>query len=373
MKVMVVGGWAPSLLSFRGVLLEEMVARGHEVTACAAGDEPGEEPEVERELGRIGVTYRSVPLARASIDPRRDLHAVRALRRLCTEIRPDVLLAYTVKPVIYASLAARTAGVPSRNAIITGLGYAFGASNLKQRLVGGLVHVLYRAALSGARTVFFQNPDDLDLFLKRGLVRRHKTVLLNGSGVDLDHYKVSSPPSGPTTFLLIARLLNDKGIIEYVEAARRIKRERSDARFQLVGPFDPNPSGIDRAQVNAWEREGVVEYLGRSRDVRPHLANCHVYVLPSYREGTPRSVLEAMSTGRPIITTDAPGCRETVVEGSNGFLVPIRDPEALAGAMRRFLDDPALPARMGIASRRLAEAKYDVHKVNAVILDELGL
>jgi glycosyltransferase involved in cell wall biosynthesis len=173
--------------------------------------------------------------------------------------------------------------------------------------------------------------------------------------------------------LLIARLLGDKGIREYAQAAQRIRAIHQDVRFSLVGWIDENPDAITQAELDAWTVAGDLVYLGRLEDIRPAIAACSVYVLPSYREGTPRTVLEAMAMGRPIITTDAPGCRETVIDGDNGFLVPVRSVDALVEAMQRFVQDPGLAARMGQRSRQLAEEKYDVHKVNAVMLKEMGL
>jgi glycosyltransferase involved in cell wall biosynthesis len=196
---------------------------------------------------------------------------------------------------------------------------------------------------------------------------------VNGSGVDLDFFGVKPLPKAPSIFLLVARLLRDKGIAEYVDAARLLKGKYPTARFHLVGPLDPNPAAISRAQIDNWSREGVIDYFGSTTDVRPYIAGATVYVLPSYREGTPRSVLEAMSMGRPVVTTDVPGCRETVRHQYNGFLVPPRNSTALADAMKRFMNNPELAAAMGRNSRAIAEQKYDVRKVNAEILRHIGL
>jgi|FLYL01.1.fsa_nt_gi glycosyltransferase involved in cell wall biosynthesis len=375
MKVAILGGYAPSLINFRGPLIRAMLASGHEVVAMApARDGRGEVARaVAEELRAWGVRFRAVPLRRAGMNPLRDAVALSALVRAFRAERPDALLAYTIKPVIYGSLAARAVGVEGIYSIVTGLGYAFGDGSLRQRALGGVVRQLYRWGLRVNRRVFFQNPDDLALFRNEGLVRAGQALLVNGSGVDLAHYALAPLPSGPVRFLLIARLLADKGILEYVEAARVLKGRYPQLAFDLVGPLDPNPMAISLAQVRAWEREGVVRYLGEAKDVRPHLARCTVYVLPSYREGTPRTVLEAMAMGRPVVTTDAPGCRETVLDGVNGFLVPVGDARALARALERFVLEPGLVARMGAESRRIAEEKFDVHKVNAVILGAMGL
>jgi glycosyltransferase involved in cell wall biosynthesis len=237
---------------------------------------------------------------------------------------------------------------------------------------------MYALALSRTKVVFFQNSDDAVLFHKLGLLgTQNKVCVVNGSGVDIHQYAFSPIPlgrTGPaTTFLLIARLLGDKGVREYIEAARRIKAHCPETVFRLVGWIDENPDAIREQELNDWVSEGVVEYLGRLSDVRPAIADCTVYVLPSYREGTPRTVLEAMAMGRPIITTDAPGCRETTVEGENGFLVPVKDVDKLAEVMLRFVHQPELASRMGARSRHIAEEKYDVNKVNAVMLHRMGI
>jgi glycosyltransferase involved in cell wall biosynthesis len=217
--------------------------------------------------------------------------------------------------------------------------------------------------------VLFQNEDDLAFFTSLGMLpERQSCHVINGSGVDIDHFAVSPRPTGPVTFLFVGRLLRDKGLFEYVEACRSLAERGVPARFQILGPLDSNPSSIQVDQLDAWVREGTVEYLGETDDVRPALAAAHVLVLPSYGEGTPRSVLEAMAMGLAVVTTDVPGCRATVRDGCNGFLVPVRDSEALADAMTRLAVDPDLIARFGREGRRVAEERYDVRLVTADIL-----
>jgi glycosyltransferase involved in cell wall biosynthesis len=371
MKIAVIASLAQSLVNFRGPLLATLAAAGHEVIACA----PGHDAAVNSWLAKFGVCYHSIPLDRAGMNPVRDVallfHLTRTLRRL----RAGLVLGYTVKPVIFGSLAAYLARVPFRFSIITGLGYAFTPvphSSVARTLVKGLLLTLYRMSLATNQAVFFQNPDDQALFIQYRLVTPQQGILVHGSGVDLDHFHESEPVDTPV-FLLIARLLKDKGIREYVDAARHVRARHPEARFQLLGPYDPNPSAIRPEEVDAWRHEGAIEYLGETDDVRPFLRACSVYVLPSYREGTPRTVLEALATGRPAITTDAPGCRETVVHEWNGFLVPPRDAQSLAKTMEIFIDKPELIRVMGKRSRSLAVQKYDVHKVNAVILNAMGL
>jgi glycosyltransferase involved in cell wall biosynthesis len=262
-----------------------------------------------------------------------------------------------------------------RAAMITGIGSALAeARGFRRRLLARLVRLLYRVALRQVHVVFFQNDDDQQLFRDLGLVGpRQRLVRIAGSGIDLQEFTPTELPPPPVTFLMVARLLRDKGLHEYVTAAGAVKRAHPKARFQLLGPFDPNPEGITRADLDAIRSGGVVEYLGVTDDVRPFIAAAHVAVLPSYREGTPRSNLEAMGMTRPVITTDAPGCRETVEAGVSGLIVPARDAEALAAAMTELLEHPERLAAMGRAGRELAERRFDVREVNRTIMEAMGI
>lgn len=370
--VLVIASFPDSLLLFRGALLDALLGQGLQVHV-AAPDLPLSST-VRQQLEAKGIVVHEVPMHRTGTNPLADLSTLFALRRLMQRLRPSHVLAYTIKPVIYGLLAARLTAVPNRFALITGLGYAFtGEATGFRGGLRALVRRLYALALKGADKVFFQNPDDRDLFLSLGILgKATPTVIVNGSGIDVSNFAVVPLPKG-VDFLLIARLLGDKGVREYVEAAVRVREVYPEASFSLVGWIDGNPDAIAQSELDAWVSEGIIRYLGRMNDVRPALAACSVYVLPSYREGTPRTVLEAMAMGRPVITTDAPGCRETVKDGDNGFLVPVKSVDALAEAMLRFVREPALRELMGRRSREIAEDKYDVHKVNAVMLKEMGL
>ena len=370
MKVVVIASLAESLINFRGPLLAAMIARGHRVTALA----PGENSSVAARLDAMGVDYRPLTLERTGMNPLRDLGALFQLVGHIRELQPDVVFGYTIKPVVYGSLAARLAGVPRIYSMITGLGYSFIGEGFRQRPIAMLVSALYRVSLYVNAGVFFQNPDDMEMFCSRHLLNcPSKAILVNGSGIDLDRYPPSETIPDKPSFLLIARLLRDKGIVEYVEAASILKKRYPEASFRLLGPFDTNPAVISREELDRWQHEGNIEYLGETDDVRPYIADCSVYVLPSYREGTPRTVLEAMAMGRAVVTTDTAGCRETVREGENGFLVPVCDSLSLASAMERFIIDPGLCVTMGQRSRQIAVEKYDVRKVNEVMLNAMGL
>jgi glycosyltransferase involved in cell wall biosynthesis len=371
-RVLVIGSLAESLVNFRGDLLRALADAGHEVIAAA----PPGPAWVDEALVKWQVRRVVLPLRRTGTNPVHDLGLFRVLLRLVRAERPHAVLAYTVKPVVYGLLAARIAGVPRRVALITGLGFSFlQARSAAQSVLQSAVRWLYRLALRGADAVLFQNRDDEEAFRSRGLLRPGQDVRrVAGSGVNLARYPAQPLAAGPKRFLMIARLLIDKGVREYLEAAGRLRAARPDVSCELIGPLEQHPAAVSASLIDQAVQTGAVVYHGAVRDVRPYLTAAHVYVLPSYREGTPRTVLEAMATGRPVITTDAPGCRETVIPGRNGVLVPVADSEALFREMLRFADlDLAELGRMGAASREIAEAKFDVHKVNAAIIAALAL
>lgn len=372
-RLVILAGYSYSLVNFRGPLVKALCEAGIEVHAVAPSLH--DDIETRRQLEAWGVITHDVSMQRTGTNPLKDLGALRSLHRLFREIQPDAVLSYTIKPVIYGTLAAWLAKVPKRYSLITGLGYAFtGEAQGKRALVQRMVRGLYRQALKRAELVLFQNPDDEALFRRLGLLSQEAlSQVVNGSGIDTARFMQAPLPKGPPSFLLIARLLGDKGIREYVEAAARVQERHPETTFKVVGDIDVNPDSISRQELDEWIAAGHINYLGKLEDVRPAIAGSSIYVLPSYREGTPRTVLEAMAMGRPIITTDAPGCRETVVEGDNGYLVPVKSVDALAEAMLRFIEQPGLAEQMGQRSRVIAEEKYDVHKVNAVMLEVMGI
>ncbi len=322
----------------------------------------------------MGATVHETPLKRTGTGILADIYYGTVLKRIMARERPDIVLTYTIKPNIWGAFAASLLGISSV-AMVTGLGYAFienGSESFRRRFVRGVAQKLYRAATNRNRKVIFQNPDDPIDFVALGCLKDEtKIAIINGSGVDLQHYARTPLPDAPV-FLMIARLLRNKGVTEYGEAALRVLAKYPQARFLLTGPFDEGPDTVTRAELDHWV-DGGLEYLGPSSDVRNVLAQARIFVLPSYREGTPRSVLEAMATGRTVITSDAPGCRETVKNGENGFLVPIQNVDALANAMEYAINHPEMISRMAEASWRLARDRYEVGAVNQTIMRHLGL
>lgn len=360
------------MLNFRGPLICDLVASGVVVYALA----PDYDIKMRQKVTALGALPVDYHLTRTGMNPVRDCLDTVSLVALLRRLRPDVTLGYFIKPVIFGTLAAWLAGVPRRVAMIEGLGYVFSSAgdrpSLRRKLLRGLVGWLYQLALAQAHRVIFLNDDDINEFVGAGLVSESKVVKLGGIGVDLADWPLTPPVTQPVTFLLAARLLREKGIVEYAEAARLVKAIHPEVRFVLLGGLDPNPGALRQSEVQTWLAEGLLEWPGHVA-VKPWLAQASVYVLPSYyREGVPRSTQEAMAMGRAVITTDAPGCRETVADRVNGFLVPVRDAAALANAMLRFVEAPLLIENMGRESRRLAEARFDVHKINARLLKILG-
>ncbi|MEM7478832.1 MAG: glycosyltransferase family 4 protein [Planctomycetota bacterium] len=367
--IVVVGAFPDSVVAFRGELIRALADQVASVTVMA--DDCCDKTKAEIE--GLGVSFRAYPVERNGMNPLADLRTLRTLKRIFRELNPTLILAYTIKPIIWGGIASRALPSCKFHALITGLGYAFHGKSWKRRLLNKMVSSLYKFSLSRAESVIFQNHEICQVFVKRGIVPKNKCHVVAGSGVNIEHYQYQPLPLGKPTFLLIARLLGDKGLREYAAAAKLVKKEFPDARFQLLGPADPSPDGISLQEVNSLHQEGVLEYLGEASDVRPYLEQCHVYVLPSYHEGMPRTVLEAMAIGRPILTTSIPGCKETVEQGKNGWLVQPRNVEELAAKLIWFLSNPEKWQDYGSHSRKIAEEKFDVVKVNQDMIRIIGI
>lgn len=370
MKITILGNQSRAMVNFWSVLMGAMRERGHEVLCLVPeGDAQG-----DAVLRAQGLRVRTYPLDRKGLNLLRDMCTALALWRLFREERPASLFAFTIKPVIYGCMAARLAGVQNIFATITGLGYTFEGDRFFKKCLHRCAVLLYRWALAGARAVFFQNEDDRRVFADTGILRPGmRVVMCRGTGVDTAHFAAVPPVEHPPTFLLVGRLLEAKGLPEYAEAARLLKPRYPEARFQVLGPPEQGLGCVPLERIRSWHDAGDIEYLGETRDVRPFIAAASVMVLPSWREGTPCSIMEGMSMGRAAVVTDAPGCREVVMEGVNGFRVPLRDAPALAAAMERFLRDPVLITRMGREGRRLAEETFDARIVAEHILRGMNL
>jgi glycosyltransferase involved in cell wall biosynthesis len=372
-RLAIIANQAFSISNFRGPLVREMVRRDIRVYALA----PDYDDTSRAAVMALGAVPVDCFMSRVGMNPLRDALDLFLLSRQLRSLKLSASLAYFIKPVIYGTLAARLAAVPKRFAMIEGAGYVFADSekpSICRRLLRSFVTQLYRLGLSQADGVFLLNPDDKNLFIDARMVSAEKVQLLDGIGLDLAYYEATPPVLQPVCFILVARLLREKGIYDYIDAARKVKAFHPKVRFLLLGSVDLNPGSVSASEIRAWVAEGLIECPGQVIDVRSWIAQASVFVLPSYyREGLPRSTQEAMAMGRPVITTDWVGCRETVEEGVNGFMVPVRNPEALARSMLNFVERPDLIASMGAASRRLAERRFDVQKINALILATMGI
>lgn len=369
MKIIVIGALPASLYNFRGDLIRELVSKGHQVTAMASGATKREVREIES----LGAIYKNFPVKRNGLNPFEDIRTFLCLIAVYKQSKPDVILAYTIKPIIWGGIAARFFSNIKFYGLVTGLGFAFQEGNLKRNLLSNVVKSLYRSALIRSSGVIFQNMDNLNVFVENKIVDQRIVSRVHGSGVKLEHFNKSALTATNPVFLSIARLLGEKGLREYSQAAKLVKKKYPDVVFQILGPEDSSPDGIPISEVNKWHKDGYIDYLGSTIDVRSFIDNCHIFVLASYHEGMPRTVLEAMAIGRPILTTNVAGCKETVSEGENGFLVEKGNVEQLVERMVWFIENRQKWQNMANQSHKLALEKYDVHKVNHRLLEIMEL
>lgn len=368
MRIAVLSSHTPSLFWFRLDMMKEFARRGCEV--FAVGNES--KSDWSQKFAENGITYRQIDVQRNGVNPLNDLKTLASVKRVLSEIKPDKIFAYQAKTVIYGGIAARQLGITEYYPLIAGVGSVFLKNDFKTRLIRLIMTTEYKLGMRKSKTVFFQNGDDEQIFRNFGIIKKQPVVRIPGSGVNLNRFEVQAFPE-QFGFLCISRLIKDKGVCEFLAAARQIKSEFPDVRFLLVGPFDSNPSAITPEQLQEYIDDGSVEFFGEQQDVMPYLAQCNVYVLPSYREGVPKTNLEAMACGKAILTTDATGCKETVVQGQNGFMVPVRDVEALCDKMRYLIAHPEAAAEMGANSRKMAETVFDVTIVNQKICEAMKI
>lgn len=365
MRIAIVLNTSWNIYNFRMNFVRSLIANGDEVHTIAPVD------DYTTLLQQEGCTHHPLRMDSRGANPIKDSALIVELYGIYKKVRPDIILHYTIKPNVYGTIAASLLKIPVINNVC-GLGTVF----LKDNLVSAFAIILYKISFRFAQKVFFQNPDDLQLFLDKKLVPKHAVDLLPGSGIDLSKFKpMAFQRNEKFTFLLISRLITDKGVFEFIEAVKKLKREGIQARFQILGAVDPeHKRGIKLPIISEWISSGVIEYLGTSDDVRSHIENADCIVLPSYREGTPRTLLEAASSCKPIIATDVPGCNHVVVDNYNGMLCKLKDSDDLALKMRMMqaLDDEQLK-RYGLNGRAKIEAEYDESVVINKYLAALSL
>lgn len=367
MKFLLISPKNRTVYNFRGDLIRKIISCGYEVVVTGP-----DLADVER-ITELGARFKEIPMNKTGTSIVGDVKYCLNLFRLMKKEKPDITLGYTVKPVIYGAIAARLAGIKNINSMVTGGGYTFTAKTVKAKVLGLIVRSLYKIGFECSDRVIFQNKDDLREFCQRKLTKKEKCRVVNGSGVNMELFQPAPLPERPVFFML-SRLLKSKGVLEYLQAAKMVKAEYPDAEFRLLGKFEYQmQDAVAENVVREYIEKGIIQLFPETSDVRPYYEGCSVYVLPSYREGTPRTVLEAMAMGRPILTTDTNGCRETVREGRNGYLVPVGDAVALAEAMKKILREPETIEKMGIESAQYCKEKFEVNQVNEVMCEFLGI
>ena len=366
-RLLIISSYAKNLIHFRGDYMKSLLQNNYEVFAAA----PNIDTVSEQELRKLGTIPIEIALQRTGLNPFKDIGTLFQIRQIIKKHEINIVFPYTIKPVVYGSLAARMAGIPVIS-MITGLGFTFSESSRKARVLKHVTELLYKIALRKNRTVIFQNSDDLHLFQTRKLLNTNqKVAIIDGSGVNLDKYpfRVKNNISGPIVFITVARLIEEKGINLFIDAAEKLKTKYPYAEFHVIGSPDKSPSAIKMEKIEMLHRNNIIVYHGLQKNVPDFLSNSDVFVLPTfYREGIPRSILEALSIGMPIITTDTPGCRETIEHGANGLLIKPRNLEDLVEAMAFFIENREKIKEMGLVSRDFAENKFDVNIINKKLL-----
>ncbi|MDO4153628.1 MAG: glycosyltransferase family 4 protein [Clostridia bacterium] len=366
MKFILISPKNRTAYNFRGDLIRKIIESGYEVIVTGPNRDNVEKIEA------LGARFVEIPMNKNGVNPLKDLEYQKALCDLFKQEKPDVTLGYTSKPVIYGSIAAKKAGVGHIVAMVTGAGYAFTAQTKKAKVIKTIMSVLYKRAFRCADVVIFQNNDDKAQFVSEHLVAEEKCRVVNGSGVNTERFPIAPYPE-QMTFFMLSRVMYSKGIREYLKACEIVKEKHPEVRCMLLGACEGIQDSLSEADLQSYIDRGIIEHFGETDTVADYYKQCSVYVLPSYREGTPRTVLEAMSMGRAVITTDAPGCRETVQNGETGFLVPVKDADALAEKMLSFIENPQWVSEMGAKSAAYCRQKFDVNKVNADMCNYLNI
>lgn len=367
MRILIISPKNKTVFNFRGDLIRDMISHGHEVLVT------GPNRDFLDDVLALGVgELIHVPLVKDNTSITGDLAYLRELIRVMKDKKPDMVFGYTIKPVIYGSIAARICGVPRIHAMVTGLGRVYTSSGLKARMVRMITKVLYKTAFRACKNVIFQNGDDIGELVAGGYLPESKTILVNGSGVNMDRFRRTELPEGPV-FLMVSRIIREKGVMEYCQAARTVKQSHPNARFILLGGFDSSMGALKPEDIQPYIDDGSIEFPGEVKDPVAFYQKASVFVLPSYyREGLPRTLLEAMACGRAIVTTDWPGCRVPVEDGVNGYMVPIKDPDTLADRLEVLARNGELRERMGAAAYDSCASRFEVSIINARMRDALG-
>jgi glycosyltransferase involved in cell wall biosynthesis len=362
-RILILASFAPSLYHFRGDYIEDLIANNFDVYAGA----PEMDSETAEKLKSYGAKPVEINLQRTGMNPLKDIKAIFSIRKIIKEHKIDILFPYTIKPVIYGSIAARSLKIPTFS-LITGLGYTFSATSFKSKVLQHFSQILYRIALKKNKVVIFQNKDDHQLFIDNNVMTKNQNFdIVSGSGVNLNKYKfrVKKNNGEKIIFVFVARLIREKGINLFIDAANVLKERYPHAEFHVFGETMISPSAIDIKELMECHETGVIYYHGDKNNIQDYLYNSDVFVLPTfYREGIPRSILECLSVGMPLITTDSPGCRETVIQQENGVLIKPQNLQFLIDAMEFFLKNPAKIETMGVKSREYAEKRFDVKIIN---------
>src|SRR5690554_333159 len=366
MKFILVSPKNRTVYNFRGELIKDLINKGYEVIVTGPNL-----IDVEK-IEKLGARFELISLEKNGLNPFSDLKYYKKLKKIFIKEKPDVVLSYTIKPVIYGSIAAKKAKVKNINAMITGAGYLFVSNTFKAKVIKFFAKKLYKYGLNGAHNIIFQNQDDLNEFVENKIVKIDKCKLVNGSGVNMNHFQPVDFPD-KITFFMLSRIMKSKGVIEYLQAAKIIKFKYPEVRFYLLGAFENIQDSISYDDIKEYVDSNIVKIFGETDDVRKFFKDSSVFVLPSYREGTPRTVLEAMAMGRPIITTNAPGCKDTVIHGKTGFLVEPKNVDQLVNAMEQFIKDKELISIMGQNSYEYCREKYDVRKINNKMFENMNL
>ncbi len=365
MKILVVSAKNKTVFNFRGDLIKDMVANGNEVYVT------GPNKDFIDDVMALGVKeFIEVPSVKDNTSVKNDLNYLKLLKDVVKKVKPDIVFSYNIKPVIYGSIAARAGKVPNIYAMVTGLGRIYGSESLKTNVIRMITKVLYKNAFKACNKVIFQNGDDVDELVNGGYLPREKTVIVNGSGVNMERFRKTEIPETPV-FLMVSRIIKEKGVLEYCEAAREVKKAHPEARCVLLGGFDTSIGALQPADIQEYVDDGSIELPGEVKDPVTFYEGASVFVLPSYyREGLPRTILEALACGRPVITTDWTGCREAIDDGENGYLVPIKDSKSLADKMA-LLCDRQRAQTMGNAAYDICKDKYEVGIINKQMRDTI--